>query len=129
MMRSMLKSKIHRATVTDANLRYEGSLTVDRALMDAVGLLPFEAVDVYDINNGERFSTYVIEGPPDSGIICVNGAAARKVAVGDLVIVASYAFYSDAELADFQPAIILLDADNRIRRQLAPHPFADADRE
>lgn len=116
MLREMLKSKIHRATVTHANLSYEGSLTVDRTLMAAVGLLPFERIHVYNINNGERFETYVIEGPADSGVIALNGAAARKGLVGDLIIIVSYAQYSPEELADYQPRIVVLGPDNRIRK-------------
>jgi len=110
----MLKSKLHRATVTDANLNYEGSLTIDRQLMDEVGLIPFEKIKVYNINNGERFDTYVIEGPAGSGIIALNGAAARKGLTGDLIIIVSYALYDQAELVDYQPRIVVLDRDNRI---------------
>jgi len=116
MLRQMLKSKIHRATVTGANLNYEGSLTIDRLLMDEVGILPFERIFIYNINNGERFETYAIEGPADSGIIGVNGAAARKALVGDLVIIVSYASFSEKELEKYQPRIVVLDEDNRIKR-------------
>ena len=90
MQTDFLKCKIHRATVTDANLNYEGSITIDKALMDAAGILPFEKVGVLDINNGARFDTYVIEGEAQSGTICLNGAAARMVQKGDLVIIVSY---------------------------------------
>ncbi|NTV15413.1 MAG: aspartate 1-decarboxylase [Desulfobulbaceae bacterium] len=114
MLQFMLKSKLHRARVTDANLNYEGSLTVDRHLMDAVGLMPFEKIKIYNINNGERFDTYVIEGPAGSGIIALNGAAARKGMTGDLIIIVSYALYDQAELATYQPRIVVLDQDNRI---------------
>ena len=94
MQTDFLKCKIHRATVTDANLNYEGSITIDKALMDAAGILPFEKVGVLDINNGARFDTYVIEGEAESGTICLNGAAARMVQKGDLVIIVSYvSFY------------------------------------
>ena len=86
----LLKAKIHRATVTDANLNYEGSITIDKALMDAAGLLPYEKVGILDINNGARFDTYVIEGEPNSGTICLNGAAARLVQPGDLIIIVAY---------------------------------------
>ena len=116
MLRSMLKSKIHRATVTDSNLNYEGSLTIDKMLMDEVGLIPFERINVYNINNGERFETYVIEGAADSGVIGLNGAAARKGLVGDLIIIVSYAMFSDDELLDYHPRIVLLDQDNRIKK-------------
>ena len=112
----MLKSKIHRATVTDCNLNYEGSLTVDGALLKEVDLSPFEHVFVYNINNGERFETYIIEGDAGSGVIGLNGAAARKGLVGDLIIIACYVMYSPDELVDYKPSIIMLDTDNRIIR-------------
>jgi len=116
MLQQMLKAKIHRARVTDANLNYEGSLTIDRHLMDAVGLLPFEKVEVYNINNGERFATYAIEGEAGSGIIALNGAAARKGEIDDLIIIVSFALYEPGELTDYQPRIVVLDRDNRIRK-------------
>lgn len=115
MQRYMLKSKLHRATITDANLSYEGSMTIDRTLMDAVGLIPFEKIKIYNINNGERFDTYVIEGKAGNGDIGLNGAAARKGLVGDLVIIVSYALYADDELRDFHPKIVTLNADNSIK--------------
>lgn len=118
MQRHMLKSKIHRATVTEADLHYEGSLTIDRELMDAVGLYPFERVKVYNINNGERFDTYVIEGQAGSGIIGLNGAAARKGMVGDKIIIVSYAFFGDDELAGFTPKVVLLNEANQIKQWL-----------
>jgi len=118
MQRIMLKSKIHRATITEADLNYDGSLTIDRVLMDAAGIIPFERVKVYNINNGERFDTYAIEGPAGSGIIGLNGAAARKGHIGDLIIIVTYAGYDDAELKDFSPAIILCDENNTIREKL-----------
>ncbi|HSR36395.1 MAG TPA: aspartate 1-decarboxylase [Desulfurivibrionaceae bacterium] len=118
MLRSMLKSKIHRATVTDANLNYEGSLTVDRALMDEVGLLPYERVWVYNVNNGERFETYAIEGPADSGMIALNGAAARKGMIGDLIIIVTYGLYTPEELKEYAPKIIVLDKDNLIKKRV-----------
>ena len=118
MMRQMLKSKIHRATVTHAELHYEGSLTIDRDLMDAVDLAAGERVQVYNINNGERFDTYVIEGERGSGVIGLNGAAARKGMVGDLIIIVSYAIYDERELADYRPRAVLLDERNRIVRGL-----------
>jgi aspartate 1-decarboxylase len=116
MLQTMLKCKIHRATITDANLNYEGSLTVDCNLMKAAGLTPFEKVKVYNINNGERFDTYVIEGPAGSGVIALNGAAARKGMIDDLIIIASYAIYSSEELADYYPQIVVLNAENGIKR-------------
>ncbi|HEC99887.1 MAG TPA: aspartate 1-decarboxylase [Proteobacteria bacterium] len=114
MQRLMLKSKLHRVRVTEADLNYEGSLTIDASLMRAAGILPFEMVRVYNINNGERFETYAIEGLPDSGVICLNGAAARKGVVGDLLIVATYALYSEDELAGYRPRLVHVDKDNRI---------------
>ena len=118
MLRSMLKSKIHRATVTDANLNYEGSLTIDRALMEEVGLLPYEQVMVYNVNNGERFETYAIEGPADSGMIVLNGAAARKGMVGDLLIIVTYGLYTPEEMEHYAPKIIVLDKDNLIKKRV-----------
>ncbi len=115
MMRYMLKSKIHRATITAADLDYEGSLTVARDIMDAVDLLPFEKIKIYNINNGERFDTYVIEGEAGSGVIGLNGAAARKGLVGDLIIIASFCLVEETELGTFKPRVVLLDNDNRIK--------------
>lgn len=116
----MLTAKIHRATVTEADLNYEGSLTIDEELMEAVGIIPFEQVKVYNINNGERFDTYAITGKRGSGVIGLNGAAARKGHIGDLIIIVSYCFMEEAEIKgqgkDFQPEIILLDYDNKIKK-------------
>ena len=114
----MLKSKLHRATVTDANLRYEGSLTIDKSLMEEVGFRPYEKIKVYNVNNGERFDTYVIEGPAGSGVIALNGAAARKGLAGDLIIIVSYALYSEEELVGYSPKIALLDHNNKIVKRL-----------
>lgn len=119
MLREMLKSKIHRATVTEADLNYEGSLTIDRHLMDEVGLVPFERVKVYNVHNGERFDTYAIEGEAGSGVIALNGAAARKGMIGDLIIIASYALFTEDELQDYHPKIVLLDKDNRATKILS----------
>lgn len=116
MMRTMLKCKIHRATVTEAQLHYEGSITIDEALMEAAGLVEYEQVHIYDIDNGNRFSTYVIKGERDSGVICLNGAAARQVSKGDLVIIANYAAYDEKELSGFQPTLVYVDGNNRITR-------------
>jgi aspartate 1-decarboxylase len=113
-MRTMLKSKIHRARVTQVDLDYEGSITIDRALMEASDILPFERVEVLDINNGARFSTYAIEGQPDSGIIGINGAAARLVMRGDIVIILSYCQVPDDEAIGVTPSIIRVDNQNRI---------------
>lgn len=118
MQRHMLKSKIHRATIKQADLNYEGSLTVDKELMEAVDLHPYERVMVYNINNGERFDTYAIEGKAGSGVIGLNGAAARKGMIGDQIIIVSYAFFSEDELIDYSPKIILLNKSNQIKEWL-----------
>lgn len=113
----MLKSKLHRAVVTDADLHYEGSISIDERLMEAADLLPYEKVDIYNISNGERFSTYVIPGSRDSGTICLNGAAARKASRGDLIIIASYVAVDDGTAPGWSPKCILLDEKNRIKVQ------------
>jgi len=118
MQRHMLKSKIHRATITDADLNYEGSLTIDKELLSAVDLHPYERVMVYNINNGERFDTYAIEGQPGSGVIGLNGAAARKGLIGDQIIIVSYAFFSEEELNNYRPKIVLLNKSNKIKKWL-----------
>ena len=117
-MRMMLRGKIHRARVTEANPNYEGSITVDPELLEAAGILPFEQVHVLDINNGQRLQTYAIEGEPGSGDICINGAAARLVSPDDLVIILAYGLMSDAEARSVQPNLVYVDADhgNRITR-------------
>ncbi|WP_405113288.1 aspartate 1-decarboxylase [Micromonospora sp. NBC_01405] len=114
MYRTLLKSKIHRATVTQADLHYVGSLTVDRALMDAADLVADEKVDIVDINNGHRLSTYVIEGPAGSGIIGINGAAALLIQPGDLVIILAYGVYDEADVATAKPRVVFVDERNRI---------------
>lgn len=116
MQRFMLKSKLHRAVVTDADLHYEGSISIDERLMEAADLLPYEKVAIYNISNGERFSTYVIPGQKDSGIICLNGAAARKASRGDLIIIASYVMIDDDVVSGWLPTSVLLDEKNRIKR-------------
>lgn len=113
MVRTMLKSKIHRATITAADLTYEGSLTIDARLMELADILPYEMVYVYNINNGERFETYAIAGPSGSGVICLNGAAARKGMPGDLIIITTFATFTAAALADFQPQIVYVDGNNQ----------------
>jgi aspartate 1-decarboxylase len=113
-MRTMLKSKIHRARVTQVDLDYEGSITIDRSLMEASDILPFERVEVLDIDNGARFATYAIEGEANSGIIGINGAAARLVAKDDLVIILSYSQVSDDEAIGLNPSIVRVDGKNRI---------------
>ena len=114
MFRTMLKSKIHRATVTQADLHYVGSVTVDRDLMDAADLLPGELVHIVDITNGARLETYTIAGPRGSGIIGINGAAARLVHPGDLVILIGYGQMETAEARDFEPSVVFVDSENRI---------------
>jgi aspartate 1-decarboxylase len=125
MRRTMCKSKIHRATVTDANLAYEGSITLDPVLMEAADLLEYEQVHVVDINNGARFETYVIQGAAGSRDVVLNGAAARLVQPGDKVIIMSYASYEAAELEGFEPRIVFVDGENRIMdragQERAPH--------
>ena len=115
MLRSMLRAKIHQATITEANIEYEGSLTVDEDLLDATGMKHFEQVRVSNLNNGERFETYLIPGKRGSREICLNGAAARKGIVGDRIIIFSYGYYQDEEIKDFAPTIIKLDGKNNIK--------------
>ncbi|NTU43350.1 MAG: aspartate 1-decarboxylase [Nitrospirales bacterium] len=112
MLRCFLRSKIHMATVTEANLAYEGSITIDPEIMDMVGILPFEQVMISNMNNGERFETYVIEGKRGSREFCLNGPTARKGMVGDKIIVFAYCYMQDGEIPGFQPAIIKVDANN-----------------
>ncbi len=113
MLREALRSKIHRCTVTDANLNYEGSISLDPRLMALVDIREWDKVQVVNLNNGERFETYAIVGRPDSGDICVNGAAARLVQIGDILIVMSFGFLSPDELDGFQPRIVKVNAQNR----------------
>lgn len=114
MHRFMLHSKIHRATVTQADLHYVGSLTIDRDLMDAADLIPGQQVDVVDVDNGNRLTTYAIEGERGSGILCINGAAARLISPGDTVIIIAYASMSDEEARTFEPHVVFVNRDNRI---------------
>ena len=114
MFRHLMKSKIHRATVTEADLHYVGSITIDRELMDAADLMPNERVQVVNNNNGARLETYVIEGPRGSGVICMNGAAARLVHPGDVVIIIAYAMMDEAEARAHRPRVVLVDASNRL---------------
>lgn len=117
MKRIMFKSKVHRATVTQAELYYEGSLTLDSELMRAADMLPFEKVTIVNNNNGERFETYLIEGPARSGVVCLNGAAARRGAVGDEIIIISYGEYEDSEALKFhQPTVVQVDKSNKIKK-------------
>src|SRR5262245_34974986 len=115
MLRTMLQAKLHRARVTCADLDYEGSCGIDQALLELSGLRENQYIEIYNINNGERFSTYIITAPRGSGEISLNGAAARKAMVGDLLIIAAYSSYSDAELANYRPVVVLLDENNRAR--------------
>ncbi|MBP8644700.1 MAG: aspartate 1-decarboxylase [Syntrophobacteraceae bacterium] len=117
MQRVLLKSKIHRARVTEADLEYEGSLTIDEDLMKAADILEFEQVKVYNINNGARFDTYAISGAPGSGIICLNGAAARMGARGDLIIITTYALFSESEIRGHRPKLLFVDTDNRRKEE------------
>ena len=114
MFRRVLKSKIHRARITDARVDYEGSITIDRDLMEAADLVPYEEVHVWDMTNGARVITYVIEGEPGSGTVAMNGAAARLIGKGDEVIVASFASCDEAELAGWRVRKVFVDGDNRI---------------
>ena len=114
MTREMLRAKVHRITVTECDVEYEGSLTLDRDLMDACGMAPFERIDVYDVDNASRFSTYLIEGARGGGACCINGAAARLVEVGHKVIIAAYCAVEDSRVAYHVPKIVLVDDANRI---------------
>jgi aspartate 1-decarboxylase len=114
MQRTMCKGKIHRATVTQANLNYVGSITIDADLLEAADIYPYEKVQVVNINNGSRFETYALPGARGSGVICMNGAAARLAAEGDLVIILSYAQYDEQEIRSLKPRLVFVDADNHI---------------
>lgn len=115
MTREMLRAKVHRITVTERDVEYEGSLTLDRDLMDACAMVPYERIEVYDIDNGNRFATYLIEGERGSGACCINGAAARLVEVGHKVIIAAYAHVEEEKVATHRPRVVLVDGANRIR--------------
>jgi aspartate 1-decarboxylase len=114
MFLNIFKSKIHRATVTEANLNYMGSITIDEALIDAADIMPNEKVQIVNNNNGARFETYVIKGPRNSGVICLNGAAARLVQPGDFVIIISYAVMERSEAKAFSPTVVMVDGENKI---------------
>jgi len=113
MQREMLKSKIHRATVTDANLSYEGSITLDPVLMRLADIREHEKVQVVDLNNGARFETYCITGKPDSGVVCINGAAARLAQIGDMVIIMAFTWIADADAEGFSPKVVKVDSANK----------------
>lgn len=115
MLRTLLKSKLHRVTVTHAELHYEGSCAIDEALLEAANILPNEQIDIYNINNGERFTTYAIRAQRGSGTISLNGAAARRASVGDLVIIATYSQYNEAELLTYAPSLVYVDEKNAIK--------------
>ena len=114
MQRLMLKSKLHRVTVTHSELHYEGSCAIDENLLEAADIREYQQIDIYNVSNGERFTTYAIKAQRGSGVISVNGAAAHKANPGDLVIIATYAMYNELELQKFQPELVYVDADNRI---------------
>ncbi len=115
MLLNLLKAKIHRARVTEANLAYEGSITIDKSLLEASGIMAHEQVHVVDIDNGQRFVTYVIEGKPGSGVMCVNGAAARLVTPGDRIIVIAYCHATTQEARDHRPRVVLVDDKNALK--------------
>ncbi|MCD5322965.1 MULTISPECIES: aspartate 1-decarboxylase [Pontibacillus] len=118
MLRTMMKSKIHRARVTEANLNYVGSITIDQHILDEVGILPHEQVQIVNNNNGARLETYVIPGERHSGVICLNGAAARLVQPGDIVIIVSYGLLSEEELETFQPKVAIMNEQNEIEEMI-----------
>lgn len=124
MLRMMLNSKIHRATVTEADLNYVGSITIDQDLLDAVGMLPNEKVHVVNNNNGARFETYIIAGKRGSGVICVNGAAARLVQRGDIVIILSYVYMMNDEAISHKPTVAIMNEDNSVRDLISYEPEA-----
>ena len=117
MQRTMLKSKLHRVHVTHSELDYEGSCAIDERLLAAANIKEYEQISIYNVTNGERFSTYAILATPDSGIISINGAAAHKASPKDIIIIASYAQYNEAELATFKPQLVYVDSNNRIQTQ------------
>ena len=122
MMRKMMRAKIHRATVTQADIDYEGSVTIDRNLLDATDLLPNEAVCIWDVTNGNRLETYAVEGERGSGVICVNGAAAHLVDPGDLVIIAAYTWMDEEAARKHEPKVVFVDEQNRIREKRSETP-------
>jgi len=123
MHRNMLRSKIHRATVTGADLHYEGSVTIDAELLARADILPNQEVEIWNVTNGERFRTYALRGQPNSGVVCINGAAAHKARAGDLVIIATFGWMTDAEARDWEPKLVFVDAQNRpVSRHGAERP-------
>ena len=126
MQRTMLKSKIHRVTVTHSELGYEGSCAIDESLLEAADIREYQQIDIYNVTNGERFTTYAIGAPRSSGVISVNGAAARKAAPGDVLIIATYAVYSEMELQRYKPEKVYVDSRNRIRTDQGQVPAQSA---
>ncbi len=126
MQRTMLKSKLHRVTVTQSELHYEGSCAIDQILLDAADIKEYQQIEIWNIDNGERFTTYAIAAEPGSGTISVNGAAARKASPGDLLIIATYASYNEIEHARFEPDLVYVDAKNRIINQRSKIPVQAA---
>ncbi|MBM7692617.1 aspartate 1-decarboxylase [Peribacillus deserti] len=124
MFRTMMNAKIHRARVTEANLNYVGSITIDEDILDAVGMAANEKVHIVNNNNGARLETYIIPGPRNSGVICLNGAAARLVQPDDIVIIISYAMVSEQEMMDHRPRVAIMDENNRIKELIAQEPAA-----
>jgi aspartate 1-decarboxylase len=124
MFRTMMNGKIHRATVTEANLNYVGSITIDEELLDAAGMMPNEKVQIVNNNNGARLETYIIPGEPGSGVICLNGAAARLVQPGDTVIIISYVLVAEEKVKDHKPKVLIMDEKNRIADLLHQEPAA-----
>ncbi len=125
MNRTLLQAKLHRVKVTGAILDYEGSCTIDEELLDVAGLIANQYIEIYNVSNGERFATYVLKGPRHSGVICLNGASARRVAIGDLVIICAYGSYNEVEVAEHMPIVVLVDEANRIR-EVIRRPTMDA---
>ncbi len=117
MLRSIFKSKLHRVRVTQADLDYEGSVTIDATLMEAADIWPHEHVHIWNVTRGTRLETYALRGPPSSGVICINGAAAHLMHVGDLVIIATFAQMEEAAARGYRPRVVLVDGENRIRHQ------------
>ncbi len=128
MLRTLCKAKLHRATVSEANVQYPGSLSLDAELMKAADLMPYEQVHVVDVDNGVRLVTYCLEAPAGSGTVCVNGAAARLISAGDKIIVMAYAQLAPEELAGFAPRVVLIDERNRIRQALPLAQHGDLER-
>lgn len=124
MLRTMLQAKLHRVRVTEADLEYEGSCGIDEALLEMAGMREYQYIEIYNVSNGERFSTYIIKAPRGSGAISLNGAAARKAMVGDRLIIATYSQYSEAELEKYEPIVVLVDEQNRPRLKAVPNAVA-----